>query len=217
MKKVMTIAMIACSMYSTGSIAQDTMGGERQTVGNEENTREINFGLKAGVNFSNVYEMKEEGFVADGRVGFVGGAFASIPITEMFGFQPEVHYSVKGFKSEDHKLYNFDRKTQHIDVPLQAQYMPTEMVAIVLGPQYSYILKKKDSFPAILNGNTRLFETDATRDHYLGLVGGVDVTIMKFVVSGRAGFDFNRNNGVESTILPRYRNAWLQATLGFKI
>jgi len=50
-------------------------------------------GIKAGSNYSNVYDSKGEEFTADGKFGFVGGAFLEIPITEYDGVRPEVLYS----------------------------------------------------------------------------------------------------------------------------
>ncbi|WP_255702558.1 outer membrane beta-barrel protein [Fulvivirga ulvae] len=57
------------------------------------------FGLKAGINYSNVYDTKGEKFVADPKFGIAMGVFLAIPVGETIGIQPEVQFSQKGFKA----------------------------------------------------------------------------------------------------------------------
>lgn len=106
-------------------------------------------GVKAGANFSNVYDEQGEDFKADGKIGFAGGAFLSIPIFKVLGVQPEVLFSQKGFKATGTVLaspYSVTRTTNYIDVPLMVFVKPIPQLSILAGPQYSYLLKQKDVF-----------------------------------------------------------------------
>ena len=58
----------------------------------------LRFGLKAGVNLSNVYDTKGESFDANTRFGLSAGAFFVIPISKIIGIQHEMLFSQKGFQ-----------------------------------------------------------------------------------------------------------------------
>ena len=108
----------------------------------------ITIGLKAGANFSNVYDIKGEGFIADSKFGFVGGAFLAVPIGKYLGLQPEILFSQKGFKATGKILgvinYEFTETTSYIDVPLLFAFKPSGVFTLLVGPQFSYLLKQKD-------------------------------------------------------------------------
>ena len=59
----------------------------------------FNFGIKAGANYANVYDERGDEFRADGKIGAVAGVFVSIPMGSIFGLQPEILFSQKGFKA----------------------------------------------------------------------------------------------------------------------
>jgi len=179
------------------------------------------FGLKAGTNYSNVWDEQGEDFVADSKFGLAGGAFLGIPLGKYIGLQPEVLLSQKGFKGTGSiplvGSYEFTRTTTYLDIPLQVQLKPSEFITIVAGPQYSYLLKEKNEFTSgdEIIGNEEEFENDNIRKNTLGVVGGVDINISSFVISGRAGWDLQNNNGDGTTSDPNYKNHWFQLTVGF--
>lgn len=193
-----------------------------QAQENDDDRQKVSFGLKAGINYSNVWDEQGEDFTADPRIGFAGGIFVGIPIGKYLGFQPELLLSQKGFQGAGTLLfqpYSFSRTTTYLDVPLQLQLKPIEYVTIVLGPQYSYLISQKDVFTFGSNSveQEQEFENDNIRKNTLGFVAGLDINISHVVVSGRLGWDFQTNNGDGSNSTPRYKNQWLQLTLGFKI
>jgi Outer membrane protein beta-barrel domain len=57
----------------------------------------LQFGIKGGVNNSNLYDVQGQDFVANPIFGPVAGCFLSIPFSKYLGIQPEVLYSVKGY------------------------------------------------------------------------------------------------------------------------
>jgi len=191
----------------------------------QENTtdfrKKLSLGIKAGLNYSNVYDEQGEDFIADGKFGGVYGVFLAIPIGRFLGVQPEILLSQKGFKSSGKLLgssYNLTRTTTYADVPILFAFKPSEFITLVAGPQFSYLLNQKDSFK---NGTTTIeqentFQNDDVRKNIFCFTGGVDITMKHFVIGARAGWDVQNNNpnGVSTT--PRYKNVWYQATIGYR-
>jgi hypothetical protein len=180
----------------------------------------LKLGLKAGANYSNVWDENDNDFEANGKVGFAGGAFLHIPIGRFIGVQPEVLFSQKGFQGSGSLLgqdYSFKRTTNYLEVPLLFTVKPTSFFTIVAGPQYSFLLSQEDRFTSGSSSITdsREFDNDIRRNT-LGAVVGFDVNVNHFVVSPRAGWDFQTNHGDGSSSAPRYKNQWLQLTLGYR-
>jgi len=180
------------------------------------------FGIKAGMNVSNVWDEQGADFVADPKLGAAGGVFLAVPIGKYFGVQPEVLFSQKGFKGGGSLLgfpYSFTRTTSYLDVPILVQFKPIEYFTLLAGPQFSYLLKEKNvyTFGSNSSEQEQAFSNEDVRNNILGFVVGADVTVKAFVLSARAGWDFQNNNknGVSTT--PRYKNQFLQLTIGFRI
>jgi len=187
--------------------------------GDTDNRRKAQFGLKAGTNYSNVYNSKTEEFRADPKFGFAGGAFIRFPIAELLGFQPEVIFSQKGFKGEGSILgsqYELTRTTSYLDIPLQLAFKPSEFITLVAGPQYSYLISQKDEFESSSLTFTQQeeFENDNFRKNIFGFVAGVDINLKHVVLGGRFGWDIQDNHGDGTSSTPRYKNAWFQGTIG---
>lgn len=214
MKKIIrtSILLFAMAVTTTG-FAQDG------TTTSSTDTREnFKFGVKAGINFSNVYDEEGEDFVADGKVGFAGGVFFSIPLGKFVGIQPEILYSEKGFKAEGSFLgvnYDFKRKTTHLDIPVHFQIKPTENLSILVGPQFSYLLETKNEFGDISVGAEEDINDDNYKKGIFGLSAGVDFNIENFIISARGSWDLSKTNkdGEESSL--RYKNQLIQFTLGY--
>jgi hypothetical protein len=178
----------------------------------------LQFGLKAGANFSNVYDSKNQEFNSDFKVGFTMGAFLSIPIGELIGLQPEILFSQKGYKASGSFLtvdYKFTHTVNYIDVPLLFALKPSPNVTLLAGPQYSFLVKQKDVFNSgsFTVDQQQTFKNDRS---VLCFLGGIDFNVTQFVLSARAGWDLQKNNGDGTTTNPRYKNVWYQVTVGYK-
>ena len=183
---------------------------------------EFSIGIKVGSNYSNVFDSKGEQFVADGKYGLAAGAFLSLPVGKLIGIQPEVIYSEKGFKATGAFLgsnYSATRTTTYIDVPILLAIKPISYLTILAGPQYSFLIKQNNNFTGTLAtvDQQKIFDNDNIRKNVLGLTGGVDINLSSFVVSARAGWDVQNNNGDGTSTTPRYKNAWYQATIGYRL
>jgi hypothetical protein len=211
MKKIILLFTVITSISGTIA-AQD----ERN---NNDNT--FHFGIKAGVNVSNVYDTKGEDFVAKAKAGIAIGGFVQIPLGNIIGIQPEVLYSQKGFKGKGTILgsaYSYTRTTDYLDIPLLLAIKPVKMLTIVAGPQYSFLLREKNVFENTLFTSTQeeQFNNDNIRKNTLCFLGGADLNFDKLVLSARAGWDVQNNAGDGSNNTPRYKNVWYQATIGYR-
>lgn len=214
MKKILRSGLLLFAMaVSSTSFAQD--GTSSTSTDTRENFK---FGVKAGINLSNVYDEEGDDFVADSKVGFAGGAFVSIPLGTFVGIQPEVMFSQKGFKFESNGLLGdnkFTRTTSHLDIPVHLQIKPIESLSILVGPQFSYLLNTKNEF----NGYSAEQEQEINDENYkkgvIGLSAGVDFNIDNFILSARAAWDLSKTNedGEESSL--RYKNQVIQFTVGY--
>lgn len=187
-----------------------------------DSREKIRFGVKAGGNYSNVYDTQGEAFDANARLGLVAGVFMAIPIGKWIGIQPEVLFSQKGFQGTGRILggnYDFTRTTSYIDVPIFFAVKPVKFLTLVAGPQFSYLLKQRDVFA---NGVTTIeqetaFKNDNIRKNTLGFIGGLNLNFNHLVIGARAGWDVLNNNGNGTSATPRYKNAWVQATVGYQL
>lgn len=186
-----------------------------------DHRNELFFGVKAGVNYSNVYDSQGENFVADAKFGFAVGGFVSIPLVTFLGVQPELLYSQKGYKSSGTFLgssYSMTRTTDYIDVPIYLVLKPVENISILFGPQYSYLLTQTDNFTggSITATNEQNYSNVNLRKNIFGFAGGVNFNIDHLIIGVRAAWDVTANNGDGTSNTPRYKNMWYQATLGYR-
>ncbi len=194
--------------------------GNAQTP-TKENRNSPHFGLKAGVNISNVYDTKGEDFVAKAKAGVAIGAFVQIPLVSIIGVQPEILYSQKGFKGTGKILgssYNYTRTTNYLDIPLLLAIKPINELTILVGPQYSFLLSEKNEFENTLftSEQEQQFNNDNIRKNTLAFLGGADFNFDKVIIGARAGWDVQNNAGDGTNNTPRYKNVWYQATLGYR-
>lgn len=182
----------------------------------------IHLGLKAGLNLSNIYDTDGNDFDTDPKLGVAAGAFLSIPLGRFLGIQPEILFSQRGFKSKGivaENGYELTRTTSYIDVPLLLAIKPVKYVTILAGPQISFLTNSKDEFSnsSISFEQEQEFRNSNLRKNTVCFTGGVDINVSRLVLSARAGWDIQNNDGDGTSTNPRYKNVWYQATVGFRI
>jgi len=209
-KMILVFAISTCAV--SASMAQKDSSDLRE---------KFTFGLRAGLNYSNVWDTKLDDFQTEGKFGFAGGVFIHIPIGKYFGFQPEALFSQKGYKASGSLLgisYTYTSTTNWLDVPLLIAVKPIKAITILVGPQYSYLLSQKNEVKVSGIGvsKTTSYNNDNIRKNTLCAVGGIDVNVGRGVLALRAGYDLQDNDGDGTSSNPRYKNAWYQATVGFR-
>lgn len=187
----------------------------------QDDRSKISLGVKAGANFANVYDSEGEEFDAGGKLGLAAGVFVAIPIGQFFGLQPEILFSQKGYTSSGTVLgfdYDLTRTSNYIDVPLLFALKPSNFVTVLLGPQYSYLLKQTDVFNNPISNIVveQEFNNENVRKNVFGFITGLDINIDDFVVGARVSWDLLNNNGDGTSNTPRYKNVLGQVTLGYR-
>lgn len=182
-------------------------------------TNDVHFGLRAGVNVSNVIKSGDEDFSTGSKVGFNAAAFLELPLASVFSIQPELQYSQKGFKSSGSFLgapYEYKQTINFIEVPLLAKLKPVPGFGIVVGPQFSFRTSTSTKFTV----NNASYESqvkednDNLRKNILGGVIGVEAGAKNFVASLRYNIDFQNNNGDGTSTTPKYKNQVIALGVG---
>lgn len=117
--------------------------------------RPLQFGAKAGVNFSDITGDDVGSF--SGRTSVHFGVLAEIPISEKFSFQPELLYSAQGSDYDDSFsetvggiMYSYNAegtvKADYLNVPLMAKYYIAEGFSLEAGPQVGFLLSAKEEY-----------------------------------------------------------------------
>ncbi|HLN52515.1 MAG TPA: porin family protein [Lentimicrobium sp.] len=208
--KTKVFLILSILFLSTGLFAQNET---------EDNREKLQFGIRAGVSYANVYDEKGEDFVADGKLGAAGGIVLSIPIGRYLGFQPEAMFIQKGFSGDaryNGKPYSLTRTTNHLDFPLQLKFNPAKNFSLLGGPQYSFLLSRKDDIDV---GNLTIEEEDIIKndkieENIFGLIFGAEFNFNAVTITGKAGWDLQQNDDNAASFSPRYKNQWLLFTLG---
>lgn len=211
MKKLILVFVFATLMFGS-AFAQKSNADFREKV---------SFGVKAGINISNVYDSQGEQFNADAKLGLAAGIFVALPIGKFIGVQPEILFSQKGYKGSGSLLgsnYSYTYTSNYIDVPLLFAIKPISLITILVGPQYSFLVKDSYKFDsALINiDQEHVFENDNIRKNTLSFLGGVDFNFKRIVIGTRVGWDIKANKGDGTSETPRYKNIWYQATIAFR-
>lgn len=96
----------------------------------------VRFGLKAGLNISNISNSD-----LNSKAGFYGGVFANIPVAKDFSVQPEVLYSGMGGKDKSNS--NVKLNMDYIAVPVMLQYNLIPNLYVEAGPQFGFLISAK--------------------------------------------------------------------------
>jgi hypothetical protein len=105
---------------------------------------QIQFGIKAGANFSNFSGSGVDGQGLSTSVGLNAGALVKIPINEMFAVQPELVYSGQGAKGtvsgQDYTLH-----ANYLNIPILLKYSTSSGFFVQTGPQIGFLMSAKAS------------------------------------------------------------------------
>ncbi|GAB3635165.1 porin family protein [Hymenobacter arcticus] len=104
------------------------------------------FGIKAGVSLTNAVG---SGYDFKNKIGFHGGFVANLPINGVFSIQPELLYSMKGYKFSgpdpiDGTPLSSQQTLHYIDVPILARIKAGGLF-FEAGPQIGYLAAAKFS------------------------------------------------------------------------
>jgi len=109
-----------------------------------QKTNSQTFGIKGGINFSNLYAKD----AADNKMltGFNLGLFAKLPINKTFAIQPELYYTTKGAQTTYNSTFvngTFKYNFNYLELPLLFVVNITDNFNLHAGPYVSYMLNGK--------------------------------------------------------------------------
>jgi hypothetical protein len=148
----------------------------------------FNVGLEAGANVSNLVgsDVILMGNANSSKLGFVGGGFICLNFGENFALRPEILYAQKGAAiSGTSTTVELD----YFEIPILLKLSlgsPMVNPGLLLGPTFNF------NTVASYAGNT-ISEISSSD---IGLMGGVEVDIDKFLVSAR--YELGLNNVMQN-------------------
>lgn len=156
---------------------------------------QIRFGIKAGADLMTLGSATSNGISLNysNRVGFQGGVYADVPLSENISFVPQVLFTQKGGNiktsiSAAGTTVTFDGKTQinYVDVPLLIAFKVQPNLSLFAGPQVAFFMSQK----------TTLNATDGTQTENESSTNSAE--FKKVLVGGNigVGYNFTENIGL---------------------
>jgi hypothetical protein len=163
---------------------------EQQTV--TENKLSPKFGIKAGLNLTNMYvqDVSDENM----KAGLTAGVYAKLPVARGFSIQPELLYSNKGAKEtynnfiEGEGEYRFN--LHYIELPVLAVVNIGKNFNIHAGPYVSWLAGasiKDLNDDGTIENITDLEAENFNRIDY-GVAGGIGIDIQNFTIGARYNY-----------------------------
>ena len=210
-------------LYSTAVVLFSAGTAFSQLIG-DDSRDELFFGVKAGINASNVYNEKSADFQGDAKAGFAGGVFFQLPINSFIGIQPELLVSMKGYQATETNgatRTTYKRSLSYIDVPVMLQIKPVRFFTLLVGPEISILANTTDSHISTTGNSTTTSSTTSQpgdlRKVNAGVLAGFDLNIGRhFVIAPRVGWDLLSNNPNNGGNNPNLKNFWFQACIGLR-
>lgn len=207
MKKI-SIVLLVAGIFLASNIAAQNSG----------------FGAKGGLSFSN---MTVEGNNDQNlKFGFHAGIFNKFSISENFAIQPELLYSVKGFKNnfDDNVFAGGEAKfnLNYIDVPVKLVYNLAPDFDFHFGPYVGYLAGANvETNAEVLDYFNVNSQDELDRDNFnafdIGLTAGMGFTLDPVIL----GFNYNmgltkvaKDDRPTEEMLGDARNAVIQVFVG---
>ncbi len=147
--------------------------------------QEVHFGIKGGLNASNLKIANRTTDKPETKIGFNAGLLAHIHAGKSFAIQPEVYYSSEGAqdKSSNPKT---TLQLGYINVPVLGQYMFGNGFRVEAGPQVGFLINAKSK-----TGSSTTDEKPNYKSTSFSIPVGVG-----YLTSYGLGFDARYNFGV---------------------
>ena len=171
---------------------------------------QFHVGAKAGVNMTKI---DGQSFSESFDYGYHVGGFAEIELGQKCALQPEVLFNQYNSKtttefSDIYQGESFKNVTlNYLSIPLLLSYTPSKLLSLQGGAQVGILMDKSKTLAK--NGQ------DAFKNGDFSLLGGVQVNLGSFKVSGRYFVGLNNINDVDSK--DKWRNQGFQLSLGLRI
>jgi hypothetical protein len=213
MKKLLTVLSIVT--ISAAAYAQQT-----QTA--MENKPTPKFGIKGGLNLTNLYvkDVKDENI----KPGLNIGVFAKLPVSKYFSIQPELLYSMKGAQLNYNNIllgsgkYRFN--LNYLELPIAAVINVTKNFNIHAGPYAAFLLAanvKDVDKNGNINGAVELNKDNFQSVDY-GLFGGVAFDIGNVTMGARYSYglkEIGKSGSLSGNLTNDSKNNAISFYIGF--
>lgn len=216
MKKVIILLAIGLGVFSLKSYSQ-----EQQTV--MEPTLKPKFGIKGGVNLTNLYvqDVSDENM----KVNFHAGFFAKLPVTTGFSIQPELLYTSKGAKETYNNFFSgngeYRFNLNYIELPVALVFNVTPNFNLHVGGYAAYLVNTNitnlDKNSGDITQVSNLNEDDFHRFD-AGVLGGLGVDIQNFTIGARYNYGLckvGKSGSFAGQALKDAKNSAIQVFIGF--
>jgi len=184
------------------------------------------FGVKAGINISNL--LANDVVANNAQLGFNGGVFLKLALSQHFAFQPELLFSTQGAELEYNNSYVTGTVTHHLNylqVPLLGVYNITRNINVQGGIYLASLLSATTKNGS--DNDSFNFEQEMSKSNFqsidYGLILGLGGDINRVSVGIRYNYGVSNIgkafNFSDQDIqnFPDARNSVFQAYLGFSI
>jgi len=127
----------ALCLMSIVCLAQNQTGSTTQRTSTARTGKPVSFGIKAGMNVSNLDDNQTG--ATDALIGYHAGVLAHIHLNTMLALQPEINYSLQGAKYTELGK----EKIGYVNVPILLQYMFDGGARLQTGPQIGFVTSAK--------------------------------------------------------------------------
>ena len=153
------------------------------------------YGVKAGINLAKInFDPEPEEDNLDRRIGFVGGLFVVVPMTDLIAFQGEALFSQKGASGDEGKV-----ELDYLEVPLllRVGHAPSGSTSFHAFAGPSVGLKLRARATSTFDGETEDEDIgDDVETFDLGLVAGAGVDVGRFTLDGRYTWSLRNVNNL---------------------
>lgn len=191
----------------------------------QSNSDEPQFGIKGGVNFSNIYSTE----VDDDNVltSFNAGIYGSFPVGDIISIQPELLYSRKGGELVYDNAIATGKtqfKLNYIEVPVLLKVNITDNLSVHAGPYFSYLIGAEVNNDA--NGSAADFDDAYDNDDFnkfdVGISGGIGYDFNSIGIGARYNYGFStigkeREFAGTTYTIPDGKNSSLSLYISYKI
>jgi hypothetical protein len=219
--KIRSIVCVAMLIGGTLVAGSKAVAQEQQSMG--ENDLSPKFGIKGGVNLTNLYvddDVSDENM----KVGFNAGFFAKLPVTRGFSIQPELLYSSKGAKETYDNFIMGDGEYRfnlnYIELPVLAVFNLSKNFNLHVGPYVSYLagvnIKDLNKDEGTIDEVAELDADNFNRFDY-GLAGGLGIDISNFTIGARYNYglrEIGKSGSVSGELLKNSKNSAISLYIG---
>lgn len=151
------------------------------------------FGIKGGLNFSNLQGDDADGF--KGLTSFHVGAVAELKIFQNLALQPELLFSTQGAEINDEQY-----KLNYLTLPVMAKFYLNDALSVQAGPTFGVLVSETDN---VVANDSNTFD--------FGLAGGLEYKIVGgLFAQARYGVGFSEMSK-DSDV----KNSVFQVSLGY--